>query len=47
MDRLPVSVEPLDVLIIVGASVAVAFLATIYPARQAARLEVVDAIRHE
>jgi ABC-type lipoprotein release transport system permease subunit len=35
------------VLLIVGGSIAVAFLATIYPARQASRLEPVDAIRHE
>ena len=47
VDRLPVSVELFDVLTIVAASVAVALVATIYPARQAAGLEVVDAIRHE
>lgn len=47
VDRLPVSVEFFDVLTIVAASVAVALVATIYPARQAARLEVVDAIRHD
>ena len=47
VDRLPVSVEFLDVLVIVLASVGVSFLATIYPARKAARLEVVEAIRHD
>jgi len=47
VDRLPVSVEALDVLTIVAASVLVAFLATIYPALQAARLEGVEAIRHD
>ena len=47
VDRLPVSVEFFDVMTIVAASVAVALVATIYPAWQAARLEVVDAIRHE
>lgn len=47
VDRLPVSVEVLDVLTIVAASVAVAFVATIYPALQAARLQVVEAIRHD
>jgi len=47
VDRLPVSLHVSDVLTIVGASVAVAFLATIYPALQAARLQPVEAIRHE
>lgn len=47
IDRLPVRVDPLDVGIIVLASVAVAVLATIHPARQAARLDPVEAIRHE
>ncbi|MSR21269.1 MAG: ABC transporter permease [Gemmatimonadetes bacterium] len=47
VDHLPVSVQATDILLIVGASVAVAFLATIYPAVQASRLEPVDAIRHE
>ena len=47
IDRLPVRVDPLDVGIIVLASVAVAVLATIHPAGQAARLDPVEAIRHE
>ncbi len=47
VDHLPVSVEVLDVVQIVAASIAVAFAATIYPALQASRLEPVDAIRHE
>jgi lipoprotein-releasing system permease protein len=47
VDHLPVSLQVADVLLIVGGSIAVAFLATIYPARQASRLEPVDAIRHE
>ncbi len=47
IDHLPVLVKPLDLLIIVVASVVVATAATIYPARQAAILNPVDAIRYE
>jgi lipoprotein-releasing system permease protein len=44
---LPARLDPFDIALIVVASIAVSFLATIYPARQASRLEPVDAIRHE
>ncbi len=47
VDHLPVSVQALDMITIVGGSIAVALLATIYPAIQASRLEPVEAIRHE
>ena len=47
IDHLPVATEPLDVALIVLASLAVAAVATIYPALQAARLYPVEAIRHE
>ena len=47
IDRLPVDVNPLDVGMIVVASIAISFLATIYPARRAAELAPVEAIRHE
>jgi lipoprotein-releasing system permease protein len=47
VDHLPISLRVADVLLIVGGSIAVAFLATIYPAIQASRLEPVDAIRHD
>ena len=47
IDHLPVHVEPLDLLVIVAASITVAVVATIYPARQAAGLAPVEAIRHE
>ena len=47
VDSLPVSIHAPDVLKIVVGSVMVAFLATIYPAIQASRLEPVDAIRHD
>jgi len=47
IDHLPVSLQPLDISLIVLASLAVAAVATIYPALQAARLYPVEAIRHE
>lgn len=47
IDHLPVATQPGDVTLIVLASLVIAALATIYPARQAARLYPVDAIRHE
>lgn len=47
IDHLPVDSRPLDVALIVLASLAIAAVATLYPARQAARLFPVEAIRHE
>ncbi|HEX9581331.1 MAG TPA: FtsX-like permease family protein [Gemmatimonadales bacterium] len=47
IDHLPVRIDPLDVALIIAASVTVAVLATVYPARQAAGLEPVEAIRWE
>jgi lipoprotein-releasing system permease protein len=47
IDHLPVLTVPLDVVVIGLASFGVAALATLYPARQAARLYPVEAIRHE
>ena len=47
VDRLPVALHGGDGVLIYLASVTVAFVATIYPALQASRLEPVDAIRHE
>ena len=47
VDSLPVSIYAPDVLKIVAGSILVAFLATVYPAIQASRLEPVDAIRHD
>jgi len=47
IDTLPMQVDPLDVLIVVTASVLVAVGATIHPARRAAALQPVAAIRHE
>jgi lipoprotein-releasing system permease protein len=47
IDHLPVDVEPMDVLVVVAASIAIAVLATVYPSRTAAGLTPVEAIRHE
>lgn len=47
IDHLPVAFDVVEIGIILGASLLISFLATIYPARQAARLFPVDAIRHE
>jgi len=47
ISRIPVRVDPLDVGIVVGASLLVAVVATIHPARRAAALHPVEAIRHE
>jgi len=47
ISRIPVRVDPLDVGIVVGASLLVAVIATIHPARRAAALHPVEAIRHE
>jgi lipoprotein-releasing system permease protein len=47
IDRLPVHVRPLDVIIVAVASFLLAVIATIHPARTASRLLPVDAIRHD
>lgn len=47
VDHLPAKMDPFDIAVIIVASIAVSFVATIHPARQASRLEPVDAIRHE
>jgi lipoprotein-releasing system permease protein len=47
IDRLPVKVEAADVLVVVAASFLLAISATLWPSRGAARLDPVEAIRHE
>ncbi len=47
IDHLPVDLAPGDVVTVIAASLAIAALATVYPASQAAALTPVEAIRHE
>jgi len=47
IDHLPVHTQPLDVVLVVAASLLVATLAPLYPALVAARLDPVPAIRYE
>lgn len=47
IDHLPVRMEAFDIVMIAVASLAIATLATVYPAMQAARLYPVEAIRSE
>lgn len=43
----PFTVEPRDFLLVVGAAVVVCFVATIYPSRQASRLDPAQALRYQ
>ena len=43
---LPVKLEVINVLAIIAAAIVICFLATLYPARQAAKLNPVDALRY-
>ncbi len=47
ISHLPVALDFADISIILGLSVLISFFATLYPARQAARLLPVEAIRHD
>ena len=44
---LPFRVQPLDVAVVVAAAVLVCLAATVYPARQAGRLDPAEALRHQ
>jgi lipoprotein-releasing system permease protein len=47
ISHLPVKANPLDLVFIIVATILISFLATVYPAWQAARMDPVEAIRHE
>jgi lipoprotein-releasing system permease protein len=47
IDRLPISVDPLDFLIVAVSALGITTLATLYPALAASRLRPVDGIRYE
>ncbi len=44
---LPFTVQPLDIALVVSMAVVICFVATIYPSRQAARLDPAQALRYE
>ena len=47
MDTLPVVIEPGTVLIVIISAIAISFLATIYPARVASKMDPVEGLRYE
>jgi lipoprotein-releasing system permease protein len=47
INRLPVSVELTDMLVITLSAIIIAFLATIYPSRHASKMNPVEALRYE
>ena len=47
LDHLPIIITVSDVLIVGASAMLLCFLATLYPARQAARLEPAEALRYE
>jgi len=47
LSHLPFTVVPRDAVLVVLAALLICFVATIYPSRQAARLDPAEALRHE
>jgi len=46
LSHLPFTVVPSDVVLVVAAAIVICFVATIYPSRQAARLDPAEGLRH-
>jgi lipoprotein-releasing system permease protein len=46
ISTLPVRLEALDVVMIASAAMVICFLATLYPAKQASKLNPIEAIRY-
>ena len=47
VSHMPFTVRPIDLLLVVSAAILICFAATIYPSRQAARLDPAQALRYE
>jgi lipoprotein-releasing system permease protein len=47
IDKLPAQIHPLDVCLIVLTAMGVSFLATLYPAWNASKLDPIVALRYE
>jgi lipoprotein-releasing system permease protein len=47
LSRMPAEMDPAEVIAVVGMSLALTFLATLYPSWRAARLDPVEALRYE
>ena len=45
--KLPIQINPLDFFAVAIAAIMISFLATIYPAIQAARLKPIEGLKHE
>ena len=47
VSHMPFTVRPIDLVMVVSAAMLICFVATIYPSRQAARLDPAQALRYE